>query len=578
MKMKTHLNILMVAFLIFASVPACILTSAPMPSSPAPSLQPSASSPEIVPTRDSQVLGDLGSISYTLDTARQVSQTFYFLTGGDIVLTTSDANGYGWMLSIPADALFLNETISMTPFATLDVSRSGAKLISGVLLEPDGLQFTDVVRLSVTAPSDKPGVGLIYSMNQDGSNVAFAPTTNTSSGKTAVAEIWHFSSAGTDSADHGGNNTMESLQKWAYEDFIAALDAGEEFIKNPPRPPEAPQISMFCRGTEHNPELEEAYEYMRDFTDPYTEIVRVILAAEKNMLLKGVATEADKARALNVIVKIYTIEKNNVLVFGRQYAQDKPPDRLVTLIPTALQVEKQIQLLTGEDTGTSLLPYATYWAETIRDYYLNELKTKHDYRAWPGVFFLEKNVALLGGTDRFQELMETMTFEVILDTSFDGTWYSSGNLYATGHVEQNADVMGLKLETSSIDFWGDLDNLQLKVKTGTFTNPTGAHSVPSPYTGTMWLKNWDACVTKTFDVVLSGFSGIEDVEGRNAAGAASRAALKQYWWEAGFFMFTVPMQNLNKTLGDQNFSGSGSAGEGAFTGSGNIHIVIKHTP
>jgi hypothetical protein len=85
-------------------------------------------------------------------------------------------------------------------------------------------------------------------------------------------------------------------------------------------------------------------------------------------------------------------------------------------------------------------------------------------------------------------------------------------------------------------------------------------------------------VTKSFDVVLSGFSGVEDVEQRNAAGAASRAGFEQYWWDAGFFMFTVPMENLKPTLGDQSFSGSGSAAGGSFTGSGKIHIVIKHAP
>ena len=576
MKIKTHLNIILVAFLVFATVPACSLTSSPIQSSPVPSSQPSAPSATMVSHGNPQVLGDLGSISYTLDTARQVSQTFDFLTGGDIVLTTVDANGYGWMLSIPADALFLNETITMTPFATLDVSQSEAKLISGVQLEPDGLQFTDVVRLSVTAPSDKSGVGLIFSMNQDGSNVAFAPTTNTSGGKTAIAEIWHFSSAGTDNADHGGNDTMESLQERAYEDFIAALDAADEFIKNPPRPPEAPRISMFCRGTQHNPELEEAYEYMRDFTDPYREAGAVIMAAEKNMILQDIATEADHARAFNVLVTIMQIAEKNLLELGKQYEKDKPPDSLIPLIRAALQVEYMLGMING-DVEQKLFPWVIQgWVVTVRDYYLNELKTKHDYRAWPGVFTLEYEVALLGGTDRFQELMETMTFEVILDTSFDGTWYSSGNLYATGNVVQTADVMGLKLETSGIDFWGDLDNLQLKVKTGTYTNPTGTYPVPSPYTGTINLKNWDACVTKTFDVVISGFSGIEDVQAnRNVAGAASRAALKQYWWGAGFFMFTVPMRNLNPTLGDQTFTGSGSAGEGAFTGNGKIHIVIK---
>ena len=101
----------------------------------------------------------------------------------------------------------------MTPFATIDVSRSGVKIISGVQLEPDGLQFTDAVRLSVTAPLDNPGVGLIFSFAQDGSNVAFAPTANTSGGKTAIAEIWHFSSAGYTNGDTSGQDGLDALLK-----------------------------------------------------------------------------------------------------------------------------------------------------------------------------------------------------------------------------------------------------------------------------------------------------------------------------------------------------------------------------
>ncbi len=115
-----------------------------------------------------------------------------------LLLTVADANGYGWMLSIPAGALLTTTEIKMTPFATIDFSRSQARIISGVQFEPDGLQFVDSVRLSVTAPISNPGIGLIFSFQQDGSHVAFAPTINTSAGKTAMAQIWHFSSAGYD--------------------------------------------------------------------------------------------------------------------------------------------------------------------------------------------------------------------------------------------------------------------------------------------------------------------------------------------------------------------------------------------
>ncbi len=185
---------------------------------------------------------------------------------------------------------------------------------------------------------------------------------------------------------------------------------------------------------------------------------------------------------------------------------------------------------------------------------------------------------LVGGTDRLADILSAMTFEVTIDDSFDGTWLSSGKTFATGHVEQNADVKDIN-NKQVLELWGELDNLNLKVTNGTYTNPTGTYPLTGQkYSGQLWLKNWDACVTKSFDVVLSGFSGVEDVNQRNVAGATSRAGFQQYWWDAGFFMFTVPMQNLNKTLGDQNFSGSGSAADGDFTGSGQIHIIIKHTP
>jgi hypothetical protein len=56
------------------------------------------------------------------------------------------------------------------------------------------------------------------------------------------------------------------------------------------------------------------------------------------------------------------------------------------------------------------------------------------------------------------------------------------------------------------------------------------------------------------------------------------ASFTHYWWQGVGFMFTVPIQNLSPNLGDGNFSGSGSAAEGAFTSSAKIHIVIKHMP
>ena len=581
MKPKKLVNILLGVIVLISTGPACIFTSSPAPSaqpSGQPSSQLSATSPAAVPDRTSGVLGDLGSISYTLDTARQVSDTFDLNSGEGLILTAADANGYGWMLSIPADALLTTTEIRMTPFATMDVTQSDARIISGVLLEPDGLQFVDAVRLSVTAPIDNPGVGLIFTFNQDGSGVGFAPTTNTSGGKTAIAEIWHFSSAGYDNSAHSGDDTKSAYRKMAEDDYRLALDAAKQFIRTgPPAPPFPPSISMFCRGTEVNPEQNEAYEYMREFMDPYSDYVVVLLAAIRNMqLLSGI--DVDTAAGTDALITILQMAEKAIQQLGDQYQKDKPPDRLNAVIYTGLQIERQIHLINGETPQLLFPEKIISWTSTVRDYYLNELKTRHDYRAFPILLTLEKWVQLVGGTDRLADILSAMTFEVTIDDSFDGTWLSSGKTYATGHVEQNADVKDIN-NKQVLELWGELDNLNLKVTNGTYTNPTGTYPLTGQtYSGQLWLKNWDACVTKSFDVVLSGFSGVEDVNQRNVAGAASRAGFQQYWWDAGFFMFTVPMQNLNQTLGDQNFSGSGSAADGDFTGSGQIHIIIKHTP
>jgi hypothetical protein len=577
MNAKTLPKIL-TALLVFAALPACSTA----PSSKASS-QPSAVSSETVPPGTPQALGDLGTIGYTVDSGRKVSGTFDINDAKPLTLVAEDANGYGWMLWIPADALMSTQTVTMTPFSTIDTSQSEAKIISGVRLEPDGIQFMNAVQLSVHPPEKDPGVGLIFSFNQDGSNVGFAPTTNTSGGKTAIAQIWHFSAAGYDNGYNAAQDGIDQYQKKAREEYRLALDAAKQFIKNgAPRPPTSPSISMFCRGTEHNPEQNEAYEYMREFLDPYSDYVVVLLAAIKNMQLTS-GEDVDTTAGTDAVIRILQMAEKTLLELGNQYRQDKPPDRLIAAIYTGLQIDRQIQMING-DTPLLLLEKITYWASTVRDYYLNELKTKHDYRAFPTILTLEKWVQVVGGPDRLAEILSAMTFEVVLDTSFNGTWKTSTDVIATGNVVQTADVKDLKMMTfvkEEWGLWGDLDNMQLRAKSGTYkSHKESIQFSGMTDTGVLWLKNWDSCVTKSFDVLIGGFNGKgTEASPSMVAAPASVVSFKQYYWEiATAFIFTIPITNLDANMGEQTFSGSGSGAEGQFTGSGKIHIVLKHTP
>jgi hypothetical protein len=259
------------------------------------------------------------------------------------------------------------------------------------------------------------------------------------------------------------------------------------------------------------------------------------------------------------------------------YVNEKPPDHLYALINLGLRIAHLKGLFNGDGSTD---PRLITWSQTIRDYYLDQLKTKHEYRAFPVLMNLNKDVQLLGGSDKLNDIMSAMTFEVNVSTSFNSTWKSSdGKIYASGNVVQSADVKDIVNGLTPPDFlWGNANNMTLTSQSGTFTDSNGPVELAGQTgNGSLWLLNWDACITNSFDVMASGFD-IGNNESVNVAGSSSSVSLKDYFWKfAGAYMFTIPMKNYNETLGDATFSGSGQV-ENIFTGSGQVHITIKHTP
>ena len=572
MKANTFLNIPMVAFLILAVMPGSVRANTPAANTP-----PHTIYLPLIKSGPKPILGSLGSIQYTLDTARKASAT-YDSSSGPVHLKVTDAKGFVWELWVYG-GLAESEVISMTPFASLDTSQSQAKPRSGVQLEPDGLQFSESVTLIVTPPMGNPGAGLIFSLNQDGSGVRFAETWN--SGNKATAWIWHFSAAAYDDGADAGKDLMAQYAKWAAEDYKLALDAANLFIKaGPITPPTPPAISQYCRGTEVNPEQGEDYEFMRYFLDPYSDIVTVLLGSMKTLAL--VNGDADTSAGMATALQIIQMADTAILKLGTTYQAETPPDHLYAIIQAGLQTERMLGLVGGSSSAN---PKLVAWSVAIRDYYLDQLKTRHEYRAFPILLSLEKQTELLGGSDRLPEIMSAMTFEVDVDTSFDATWYNGSTYYDAGHVEQNAVVKNMQSVITPSDLlWGGLNNAILIYKKGSLT----VHSVQSgtytlvpgqTYTVTLWLKNWDACVTKTFDVQIGPtFGSAETYTGTNradpVAGAAGDSSFKDFY--LGGFLFSVPMQNLNPSLGDHTFSGSSSTD--ALSSAAQIHLVIKHTP
>ncbi len=531
-----------------------------------------------LPTGNGQGSVGLGSIGYTVDEGRKQSGTFDVSTGKGFTLMTEDAAGYRWSLYIPPSALWDNQTITMTPFATIDASHSDAKIVSGVRLGPDGLQFNKAVNLTVIPPDLSSKAGLIFSFSQDGSDVTFAPTAGSKGD--SIGFLWHFSAAG-----YSNENLldMEIIKNITQTRYATALDEAKKFLKNPitPTPEGAPLISMFCRGTERNPEENEAYEWAKGFLYPYEEYLTPLLEANKLIERLGL-DDFDNTEVVNTAKAILKLAERALKQLGDQYQKDKPPDRLVAAISAAVELDRDIAFLGGESL---LFPEtAASWAATLRDYYFGELANKHDYRAYPIIMKLNRETALLGGPDILDKIMSAMTFEVDIDTSFSAKWISSGKTIQNGTVVQSAVVKDVKQFVAPEEsLWGELDNVTLQAKSGTYwheTNGTTALAGMQDVT-TMWLKNWDSCVTNTFDVVLGSFFGNAVSKSGTIAGTAAALSLEKYWWKSagsGAFIISVPIKNLDPNMGEVTISGSGTKDNGNFTCTGKIHIVLKHTP
>jgi hypothetical protein len=572
MKPNRSRNILWISCLYILLIPACTVTS-----SKDPSRQAGADSSGVDSASGGQESIGLGSIGYTVDESLSKSDTFDISTGMGFSLVTTDANGYRWSLYIPPGALWENQTITMTPFATIDTSRTDAKIVSGVRLEPDGLQFMKAVTLTVTPPDISDKTGMVFSFNQDGSDVKFAPTAG--SRGDSIGYLWHFSSAGYIKF----KLDIDILRNLVKTMAIKAMEGAKKFLNDgtTPTPDGAPQISMFCRGTEKNPEQGEAYEWYKGFIGPYEEyLYPLLLVSKKNSLVD--VEDLDNAEILNTAKAILRKAEVALKPLGDQYAKDKPPDRLVAAIYAAVQINSMIRFLGGESFLSPEVP--AFWSETLRDYYLKELADKHDYRAFPGILKMNRDTTMLGGYDLTDQILSAMTFEVRMDTSYSAKWISGDNPIQTGDVVQAAVVKNIQLYIAKEEaLWGDIDNVTMTAKSGTFWTPTsGSTSLAGMQdTNTLWLKNWDACVTNTFDVVVGAFLGnkVPMTQTGALAGTATEMSFEKYWWKnAGAFIFSIPIKNLDPNMGELTVNGSGSKEGGKYTCQGMIHMVLSHTP
>ncbi|HWI73861.1 MAG TPA: hypothetical protein VNT55_18010 [Baekduia sp.] len=187
------------------------LTVRPEPSgvqAPGPSAAPATQSPATTttppPAPAAPAVLDLDApanpvtVDPTLDTARAVTASIDTM-GGTVEAT--GAHGERYRLDIPYGALLARTDITVTPLKSVgDLPFSGG-LVAGAALAPDGLRFSEPVRLTITgAPAVAPDRETGFGYRGDGRDLGLVPMVRDAHQQ--AFDLMHFSAygiaAGTD--------------------------------------------------------------------------------------------------------------------------------------------------------------------------------------------------------------------------------------------------------------------------------------------------------------------------------------------------------------------------------------------
>lgn len=478
-------------------------------------------------------------------------------------LTASD--GTEWNLVIPAHALLKSTTIKMTSLKNIESASLGS-LKSGVLLEPDGLEFLKPAALTMSGSGmgDNP---ILLGGTHDGSKIELAMVEK--SGQGISASLLHFSTAYGDPLSD--DEKAKQLQNQASEEYKEIRKIALDYLKEPITVPKPPEISLRCPA-DHTPQDEEAIrKFVLLLNHPEGEIIQELLAAARtDTLLNGTDDEDAFSIALSLAERVM---KKVVKLFQTYYPKE---EYAKAITQAALITQRDYELLGGNEMDFT--KKVAEWVNVIAEKFLTELKEKHDYKLIKVLFTLTREATLLGSArpDLLDDLLAALTFEVQYENTVilggEVTYKTSGKAtYAASNEGlSNYIAQGTGQHTS---FESPQPLLTLKM--------------PNEYGFETTIENFDPCFNDTFDIYIDKFAN--DMESYIAAGygrtinGAVQANSRMVFIDlmthglkgsAGneFYKFTVPLQNLNVNAAEAHFNRQMEEVAVKFT------IRLVHTP
>ena len=521
----------------------------------------------------------LGNVKFVPDTAR--SGSLYFAADSSpATLSVTNAAGWVWTLNFPADALLSPRAITLTPFAGVDSSAAKLPVSAGVQLEPDGLQFSDGVTLTVTPPAPLGPHASLMMAGNDGSDLYFVQSTNRTGSYSTV--LMHFTSAeASDPSDQQWQDFLSAHQSQlpqaeaAYGWALADVRGLKRVVVVPPEPPDY-EFKCYEDPKTKEARLKMLDDYQKELFKKESAAIQRLLDAERGLTL---FTGDDDSRTAETRAAVLELTRTAVFrkvdFLFRHYGGN--PQKFAAVVRLVRPVLRQVAAYGGdENSRPDWSDQIRSWAIRVKEYYFDKLRKEHDYSMVSVLKGVERTSEYFGATDPdnnnfLAELADALMFKLSMDISGDVVSGGEWQAQAKGDVAMTVDSL-LNLQGSgTINYVsGHILDAGLVAGQSYSINPLAAlDACTNNPTATLYLDRF-ATDKETYDMPEIGPTPIPGLLFR-AAGAFSDR-LQKKGIVAGLYAFTAPLRNGQAEALNQTYTGT--IAEASFT----LKLVLLHTP
>lgn len=524
-------------------------------------------SEESVESIDS-ILSSIGVIEdLSFEVNRSAAATIEY-DGVEASVEVVDDKGLKWQLTIPKDALPEKYTIILTPLTDIQ-GKHKKEGLSGIMMEPDGLEFTEPATLTVTGPdADKL---LFLTGTQDGKNYSYQPTEILEDG--VKLSVNHFSS-------EVASNAFSDPE--VYEALFELLSDLEKKVKRSLsksiRVPDITEISLECYKGIPNSAYQQVLEWVFPEAQNALHAGVIMRVCEEH----GEKIGVNKARRLWLDSLRRLFEKEKAF-YDKYNAQ---PDKFIISHLSLAEIIIFTIVSSGEEPSADVVAmYEDYmsrkesWANESAKYSINKLRD-HNYKYLAYAVECMKYVSFDQEQKLREELYKALTFKLKIKIVYTQMYGDGGPGIITSEGEGELKLAQNYLWRSTNSFlrFSVLGDVNINTAISGFYKDFDYS--PTEYIISAEVKDWDPCETQSCNIWVSTL-GLEEEELGYIHDTYTTFSEVLIWdyaldlfekeLEEGFH---TSLHNLEETAVDESFSGK----DKMFDITLDVFFELVHTP